>query len=158
MFRKMRRARQELSKEECEKILLENKTGVLGVIGDGGYPYTVPLNFVYESGKIYFHCAKTGHKLDAIKNDPKVSFCVVDKDDVVKEKLTTYFKSVIVFGRARELTDDEEIYEAAEKLGLKYSDDLEYIKEEIERERKILSCVEISVEHMSGKQAKELMK
>lgn len=157
MFRKMRRTRQELPKEECERILFENKTGVLGVIGDGGYPYTVPLNYVYEDGKIYFHCAKTGHKLDAIRNDPKVSFCVIDKDEVVKEELTTYFRSVIAFGRAREITDENELCQAAEKLGLKYSDDIEFIRREISCDKNVLCCIEITVEHLSGKQSKELI-
>ena len=66
MFRKMRRFKQQLSEEECLEILKTAKRGVLAVLGDEGYPYAVPLDFVYEDGKIYFHCAKEGHKLDAI--------------------------------------------------------------------------------------------
>jgi hypothetical protein len=153
----MRRFKQELSDEETAKILLDGKTGVLGVIGDGGYPYTVPVNYVFNGGKIYFHCAKSGHKIDAINNCDKVSFCVVDKDDVCVEKFTTYFKSAIIFGRARVLQTDEEIFNAAEILGLKYIGDKVVVDKEIEGEWSALSCVEITVEHMSGKQAKELM-
>ena len=100
MFREMRRKKQESSKEECIDILQTAKTAVLGVVGNDGYPYTVPINFVYANDKIYFHGAKNGHKIDAINKCNKVSLCVVDKDDVVEEELTTYFKSVILFGKA----------------------------------------------------------
>lgn len=157
-FRKMRRYKQALSGEECERILSEAQTGVLGLIGYGGYPYTVPLNFVYRGGKIYFHCAKTGHKIDAIKANDKVSFCVIDRDEVVPERLATDYKSVIAFGRARILSSDEEIFNAAELFGLKYSDDKAAVDNEIKREWNALSCVEITVEHIAGKQAAALVK
>ncbi len=83
-FRKMRRFKQELNEKETLEILTNGKTGILGVIGDYGYPYTVPVNYVYENGKIYFHCAKAGHKLDAIRQCDKISLCVIEKDDVIK--------------------------------------------------------------------------
>ena len=155
-FRKMRRIKQQLTGNECIKILEYGKTGILGLIGDGGYPYTVPVNYVYEDGKILFHGSKTGHKQDAIKQCDKVSFCVIEKDDVIKEELTTYFKSVILFGRARVLETDEDIFHAAEILGLKYSEDKETIGKEIKREWKALNCIEITIEHMTGKEAIEL--
>ncbi len=155
-FRKMRRIKQQLTGKECIKILEYGKTGILGLIGDGGYPYTVPVNYVYEDGKILFHGSKTGHKQDAIKQCNKVSFCVIEKDDVIKEELTTYFKSVILFGRARILETDEDIFHAAEILGLKYNEDKETIDKEIKREWKALNCIEITIEHMTGKEAIEL--
>lgn len=101
MFRKMRRFKQQLSNDEALEILKNCKSGVLAVSGDDGYPYTVPLNFVYKDGKIYFHCAKNGHKLDAIKQNKKVSFCVIEKDEVDSEKLTTLFRSVVVLVRPK---------------------------------------------------------
>lgn len=156
MFRKMRRFKQQLTEKETIQILKKGKTGILGVIGDEGYPYTVPINYVYENNKIYIHCAKTGHKIDAIKNNNKVSFCVIEKDDVVKEKLTTYYKSVIVFGKARILETNSEIFRAAQSLGFKYSDDKEHVQKEIKQELKALACVEIVIEHMTGKQSKDL--
>ncbi len=155
-FRKMRRFKQELNEKETREILANGKTGILGVIGDHGYPYTVPVNYVYENGKIYFHCAKEGHKLDAIRQCDKISLCVIEKDDVIKEKLTTYFRSAIVFGRARILGTDEEIFNAAEILGLKYNEDKEVVDREIRREWNALCCVEITIEHMTGKEAIEL--
>lgn len=157
MFRQMRRFRQLLDENEVIRILQNGKYGVLGVIGDDGYPYTVPLNYVYENGKIYFHGAKEGHKTDAIKECDKVSFCITDKDDIIKEKLTTYYKSVILFGRARILENDDEIIHAAEILGLKYSDDKKAVEDEIKLLKDKLCCVEITIEHITGKQALGLM-
>ncbi|MBE6898965.1 MAG: 5-nitroimidazole antibiotic resistance protein, partial [Ruminococcaceae bacterium] len=65
MFRDMRRKQQALPYEESVTILESASSGVLAVLGDEGYPYTVPLSYVYREGKLYFHCASEGHKLDA---------------------------------------------------------------------------------------------
>ena len=115
------------------------------------------MNFVYEDGKIYFHGAKEGHKIDAIKNNPKVSMSIIDQEDVIEEELTTYFKSVILFGKARILKEDDEIYYAIEVLGLKYNEDEGAVEKEIQREWKALCCIEITIEHILGKQAIELV-
>ena len=85
-MRPMRRFRQELTAEECVQVLERGTHGVLAVLGDEGYPYAVPLSYVHGEGKIWFHCAKAGHKLDAIRNYNKVSFCVVDQDRIVPEE------------------------------------------------------------------------
>ena len=159
MFREMRRNKQQLSDEECERILERGKTGVLAVLGDDGYPYTVPINYYYNVGKIYLHCAKTGHKLDAIKDEPKVSFCVVDRDDILQEKYTTLYRSVVAFGKAEILTDEEEMLSSVTALAEKYCPDfLEGIPAEVEREFGILCMIKINIEHMTGKQGRELMK
>lgn len=152
----MRRKLQQLPQTECERILREGKTAVLALAGDDGYPYAVPVNYVYDGGKIYFHCAKTGHKLDALRRCEKVSVCVVDRDDVAPERLATDYMSVIVFGRARILEDDEEIYRVVEVFGLKYNPDRDAVAREIRREWDALCCVEITVDHMTGKEGKEL--
>lgn len=160
MFREMRRKKQQIPSEECVEILENATSGVLSVIGDDGYPYGVPLGFVYSGGKIYFHCAKTGHKLDAIKKCPKVSFCVVAQDDVVPEKYTTVFKSVIVFGKARILEKDDEIYSSIFALSKKYNpngSDEEH-NAEINKSYDRLCMVEIEIEHMTGKEGIELTK
>ena len=157
MFRKRRRFNQQISLSESIEILEKGKTGVLAVLGDNGYPYTIPLNYVYSDNKIYFHCAKTGHKISALQNCDKVSFCVVDKDEVVAEKLTTYFRSVVVFGKAKILTETEDIVKAAQILGLKYYNNPEFIDSEIQNFINTLCCVQISAEHITGKQAKELI-
>ena len=105
MFRPMRRNKQALSPAQCEAVLTRGSSGVLAVSGDDGYPYAVPLSYVYAGGRLYFHCAASGHKLDAVRRCSKASFCVIDQDRVVPEEYTTYFRSVIVFGQVRELTD-----------------------------------------------------
>ena len=104
MFRPMRRHRQQLSQGDCAAILSRGTSGVLAVAGDGGYPYAVPLSYVYQEGTLFFHCAKAGHKLDALRRCSKASFCVIDQDQVVPPEYTTYFRSVIAFGEVREVT------------------------------------------------------
>ena len=97
-FRPMRRNRQQLSEEESIEILQKATSGVLALLGDNGYPYAVPISYVYADGKIYFHSALSGHKVDAIRSCDKASFCVIEQDDVQPKKYTTFFRSVIAFG------------------------------------------------------------
>lgn len=158
MFRELRRKRQALSKEDCAAILNRGTSGVLALAGDDDYPYAVPISYVYDGEKLYFHCAKSGHKLDAICRNPKASFCVIDKDEVVPEEYTTYFRSVIVFGKIRILEDDGEKRSAIEKLALKYAPDdtMENRQEAIDKEWKPLCTLEMAPEHISGKEAIEL--
>lgn len=158
MFREMRRKGQALSQTECAAILHRGASGVLALSGDGGYPYAVPMSFVYDGQKIYFHSAKSGHKLDAIGLNPKASFCVIDLDSVKPEEYTTYFRSVIVFGTVRILDDEQEKRTAIEKLAVKYAPDdtAEHRQRAIEREWKPLCMLEMTPEHISGKEAVEL--
>lgn len=157
MFREMRRTRQQLSQAETEEILKNGVTGVLAVHGDGGYPYAVPVNYVYKDGKIYFHGARAGHKFDAIARDDKVSFCVIDRDEVVPEKLTTAYRSAIVFGRAR-LLEGEETLQAAYELGMRFLPDPDRVNAEIEKDLPRLACFEIVPERVTGKAGKELLR
>lgn len=155
----MRRIKQQLTQEECEKILERGRTGVLAVLGDDGYPYTVPINYYYTDGKIYLHCSKSGHKLDAIRSNPKVSFCVVERDDILQEKFTTLFKSAVAFGKAEILADKEEMRSSVTALAEKYcSDFLDEVPAEVERGFDILCMIKINIEHLTGKQGKELIK
>lgn len=155
----MRRIKQQLTQEECEKILERGRTGVLAVLGDDGYPYTVPINYYYTDGKIYLHCAKSGHKLDAIRSNPKVSFCVVERDDILQEKFTTLFKSAVAFGKAEILTDKEEMRSSVTALAEKYCPDfLDEVPTEVEHGFDILCMIKINIEHLTGKQGKELIK
>ena len=118
----------------------------------------MPLSYVYDGGKIYFHCASEGHKLDAINKDSRVSFSVIDKDQIVQEKYTTYFRSVIVFGKAHVIEDQDAKRTALEKLALKYSPDYkEGIAAEIDGSFKAVRMVQIDIEHMTGKEAIELV-
>ena len=160
MFREMRRKRQQLTREECVEILNSNTSGVLAVLGDEGYPYAVPMSYVYDGEALYFHCAKSGHKLDAIKSCDKVSFCVVDQDDVVPQEYTTHFRSVVLFGRASILNDDEEKLYAIEKLAIKYypTDSKENRDEVIRKEYAAMCIVKIDIYRITGKESIELTK
>lgn len=160
MFREMRRKNQILSQEESIAILQKGTSGTLAVLGDDDYPYAVPLSYLYHDNKIYFHGAKSGHKIDAIKKHNKVSFCVIDQDNIISEEFTTYFKSVIAFGTARMIEDDAEKRSAMEKLTARYSPDQaeEKCSEEINKQFSVLGMIELTIEHITGKQALELSK
>ena len=110
IFREMRQKKQELSRQEIADILHKGTSGVLALLGDNDYPYAVPISYVYDDGKIYFHSAKSGHKIDAIQRTEKASFCVIDKDLVVPEEYTTYFRSVIAFGQIRIIEADNYLF------------------------------------------------
>ncbi len=161
MFREMRRNKQVLSRETAEKILREGDFGVLALSGDNGYPYAVPINYAVEGNKIYFHSAKTGHKLDAIKNNDKVSFCVVDRHEVIAEEFTTYFSSAIAFGRIRivEDNDDPDKRRGLELLADKYSStaSAERRAKELGRLNALVVPV-MTIEHLTGKAARELVR
>lgn len=113
----MRRFRQLLSAKEAERILLTGKYCVMAVSGDNDYPYAVPINYVYNGTSIYIHSAAQGHKIDALERNPKCSLCIVDNDDVIPEEFTSYFRSVIVFGKAHFVESTEDKVTALRLLG-----------------------------------------
>lgn len=160
MFKEMRRKKQILSLEECIEILNRRTSGVLAVSGDNDYPYSVPLSYAYYNNKIIFHSAKSGHKLEAIARNEKVSFCVIDKDQIVPDEYTSYFRSIIVFGKARIIEDGDEKISALEILAKKYAPGHEESRrmQTINRELNTVCIIELSVEHMSGKEAIELVR
>ncbi len=158
MFREMRRVKQLLSMKDTIAVMDRCTNGVLACLGDEDYPYAVPLSYVYLNDKIYFHSAKAGHKIDAIAKNPKVSFSVIDEDTIVSEKYTTYFRSVIAFGKAR-IVEGEEWLEAFKALVEKYSGD----QPEEAKHKEITGCTQayiiaIDVEHITGKEAIEYVK
>lgn len=161
-FRPLRRSRQTLSKADCEDILKRRTYGVLALAGDGGYPYAVPISYAYapEENCIYFHCAKAGHKLDAIDRESKVSFCVVDQDEILPEKFTTCFRSVIVFGQMERVEDEMQKRQGIETLAWKYSPDEseEAVRHEIDSTWNRLCVLRLKIEHLSGKEAIELVR
>lgn len=155
MDRKMRRFKQELSIVEAKNILREGTECVLAVAGDDEFPYAVPINYVYDGHNIYFHSAPQGHKIDAMKRNPRVSLCVIDKADIVPEEFTTYFRSVIVFGTARFVEDESKKIEVLRELSDKYSPGIDPAAE-INRFLKSVAIVEISIGKITGKEAIEL--
>ncbi len=157
MFPEMRRKKQQLSNEETEEILRRGSHGVLALLGNEGWPYALPISYVYDEGRLYFHCAAAGHKLEAIAREPRASFCVVDMDEVIPELFTTAYRSAIAFGRLRVLEDREEIVRALEALCGKYSPGLD-TAEEIEKYLNNVCVLEMNVEHVSGKEGLELVR
>ncbi len=157
MFRDLRRKKQQMPIELTHKVLSNGSHGILACHGDDGYPYTVALNYVYTDGKIYFHSAKEGHKIDAIQKNSKVAFTVVGEDTIVSEEYTSYYRSVVAFGRARVVQDEQEWFEAFEILVEKYAKD----RPTDEKMRTIKGCnrvlvIAIDIEHITGKQARGL--
>ena len=158
MFREMRRGKQQLSQEDTDLVLQRGSNGILGCLGDEDYPYGVPVSYVYHKGKIYFHSAKAGHKIDALKRSPKVSLTVVDEDTIVSAEYTSYFRSVIAFGQVR-FTDGDEWMDGFRALVEKYSGD----QPEAAKHKEITECTQseiiaIDLEHVTGKEAIEYVK
>lgn len=151
MFREMRRKDRKLGKEEIFEILKKGEYGIFSTISQNGYPYGLPVNYVYTNGSIYFHCAVEGHKLDNIKNNDKVSFCVVGPTQILPDKFSTKYESVIVFGRAIEVSGDEKNRALLELIN-KYSPDyIEQGKEYIQKKNKDSKVIKIKTEHITGK-------
>jgi len=158
-FRDMRRKRQQLSESESIGILQKATSGTLALLGDNGYPYAVPISYVYHEGKMYFHSALSGHKVDAIRQCDKASFCVIEQDDVQPKKYTTFFRSVIAFGRIHVIEDEAEKLSTARMLGNRYNpNDDESLKKEIESGLSRMLMIRFDIEHLTGKEAIELVK
>ena len=158
MKHEMRRAKQRLSLDESLEILEKGSSGVLA-LWDGEEPYAVPLSYVYSGGKLYFHCARAGRKLDAVKVCPRASFCVVAADKVIPEKYTTAYRSVIVSGRLRIIEDEAEMIPDLRLLAGKYNPLRgEVLEEKIADGAPRMVMLELSADEISGKQGKELLK
>lgn len=158
MERTMRRFKQLLSEEESLEILCSATSGVLSLCGEDGMPYGVPLSHVYEDGKLYFHSALNGHKVDLIRQNSNASFTVIAQDDIHPETYTTYFRSVITFGNIRIIDDDIEKKRILEVLGRRCNpNDDESLNEELIKGFKRCLALEFTIERMTGKQSIELV-
>lgn len=153
MFRELIRKNKMLSMQDCIEVLKNETRGVLSVMGDNDYPYGMPMNHWYneEDGKIYFHCGKVGHRLDALKKHDKVSFCTYDKGYRNEGEWAWNVKSVIVFGRIEIIDDLDKIADITTKLSYKFTQDDEYIKREIEVSGHNTLLLQLTPEHISGK-------
>ncbi len=157
MFRELIRQKQRLTDNDCISILKSEKRGVLSVNGDNGYPYGSPINHYYneDDGKIYFHCGKVGHRLDSLKNDDKVSFCVYDSGYRKEGQWQFNVKSVIVFGRIEIVDDKDRIVDIATKLSHKFTQDDAYIQDEIKNHAHRTLLLVLTPEHICGKTVEE---
>lgn len=157
-FREMRRKRQQLSDEESYAILQKATSGTLALLGDGGYPYAVPISYVFSEGKLFFHSALSGHKVDAIRSCDRASFCVVAQDDVKPALYTTFFRSVIAFGRIYIVDDEDEKLAAARLLGNRYNPHQdEALQKELENGLARMLVIRLDIEHLTGKESIELV-
>ncbi len=157
MFREMRRKKQQLEREECLRILREEKHGVLSLLGDGGYPYGVPMSHLWsdEDGRLFFHCAKEGHKLDAAAGCGKASFCVLDGGVREEGDWPVTYRSVVAFGRIGIVEDEGKKREICTRLCAKFTDDPAYAEKELAASFGSVCCLELVPEHMTGKRVKE---
>ncbi len=157
MFRKMRRFNQQITDAECKEILKTTKRGVLSILGDDGYPYGIPLDHWYceEDDRIYFHGAKEGHKIDAIKACDKASYCVYDEGYRREGEWALNITSVITFGRIRLVEDEDTAREICTELVKKFTDDKEYLEKELKNAFPRVQCLELIPEHMTGKLVNE---
>ena len=156
-FRELTRKKQQLTAEECAAVLKNEKRGVLSVLGDNGYPYGVPLNHYYNEadGRLYFHCGKTGHKIDALRRCEKASFCVYGEGRPEPGGWALRFQSVIVFGRIEFIENRDTVYEISAKLSRKFTGDEAYIREEIEKFGPATQMFALIPEHVTGKRVTE---
>jgi len=157
MFRGMRRFKQAVSEEECRKVLAEAKRAVFSVIGDNGYPYSVPINFYYDEkdNRIYFHGAKEGHKIDAIRKCDKVCFTTWNTGYREEGHWEWNVTSVIIFGRARMIEDREVKEDKLRRLALKYYPTEEEVEKALVRSMERAQLYVVEIEHMTGKLVKE---
>jgi len=157
MFRELVRKNRQLSQAECLQVLQQQTRGVLSVLGDGGYPYGMPMNHWYDeqSGKVYFHCGRGGHREDALGREEKVSFCVYEPGTAKEGEWALWVRSVILFGRMRLVEDMDRIVEVTGALSRKFTDDEQYIQEEIRLHGHRTLLLRLTPEHICGKQVEE---
>lgn len=157
MFREMRRFKQEMPAEECRELLKTQVRGVLSLLGDDGYPYGLPIDYWYNEadGKLYFHGAKEGHKIDAIRACDKASFCIHNEGVRMDGEWPLHFRSVIVFGRIAPVKNAALTLEICNKLAHKFTGDEAYIAQEIASAKDRVLCLALTPEHITGKRIKE---
>ena len=167
MFPLMRRRRQEIDPADILELLRAGDYGILAVHGNDDYPYTIPINYIFledgldgsaEKGAFYFHCALDGHKMVAARRDPRASFCVVERHDVVPERFATTYRSVVAFGKLR-IVNQDEMHDAVYKLTKRFDPAAhETILAEIEKDGPRCAVLELKVEHVTGKLSSDLLR
>ena len=155
MFREMRRHAQQMDAASAIEVLENGKTGILAVLGDMGYPYAVPMDYVYDSGCLYFHSALQGHKIDAIRSCDKASFNVLSEPQAADDGWSYFFDSVTLFGRVRVITDEAQRTDKLRLLGNKYFPSEEMTESDIRKNAAHCAVLELKIEHMTGKHVHE---
>lgn len=157
MFRELTRIKQKLSPDECIRILKQEPRGVLSVLGDGGYPYGMPMDYWYNDadGCLYFHSGKKGHKIDAMARCDKASYCVFDQGFRREGEWALNIRSVVIFGHLEVVVDFDAAMAITRQLSLKYTDDTAYIDREIRQSGKNTLVFRLVPEHITGKLVNE---
>lgn len=157
MFRPMRRANRAISDEAGRQLLAQSRRGVLAVNSDDGYPFAIPLNYYYDEAQnaIYFHGAKTGQKVDALRKSDKVCFTVYGNEHVEPGDWAPYVQSTVVFGRCHLIEDAARTEAHVRELAKKYYPNDEEIEAEIAKSIRGVQLYEITIEHLTGKQIQE---
>lgn len=157
MFRPIRKKKNEISPKQAEQLLLHCRRGVLAVNGEGGYPYAVPINFLFdpENRKIYFHGARAGHKVDALRACDKVCFTVYGGETLRDEAWAPYLQSAVVFGRCRLMESGPEATRQLKQFAMKYYPEEQLADREIAASGRAAQMFEITIEHVSGKEVQE---
>ena len=154
-FRPLRRYKQAASFQECEAVLNAARRGILAVHGENGYPYGLPVNYLYVDGKICFHCAKAGHKMDAIRANNKVCFTVLSEPVKNPGEWWNCFTSVICFGRISEVMDEKEKDRLLRLIGAKFFPEGYDMEGDMAKNARNALIQEITIDHMSGKHVRE---
>ena len=157
MFRPIRKKKNEISVDKAKALLHSSRRGVLAVNGDDGYPYAIPINYLYdeENEKIIFHGAKAGHKVDALKKNDKICFTVFGNEMVKEEAWAPFLQSVVVFGRCHLVESQEDTIALVKKFAAKYYPNMDMINEEVALSGRAVQMFEIQIEHLSGKEVQE---
>lgn len=150
-YRAVRRKDHQTDSRTARDLLERGEYGVLSTVDNDGQPYGVPVSYAFDGQSIYFHCALEGHKLDNLRANPRVSFCVVGSTRVLPEKFATLYESAVVFGEAFFLEGPEKT-RGLELLAAKYSPEhaaagQDYIEKHFEATRVV--CIRVN--HISGK-------
>lgn len=157
MFRPLRRKKNEISIEAAKDLLRSCRRGVLAVHGDDGYPYAIPINYLYdeENNKIIFHGAKVGHKVDALKKNDKICFTVFGNETIREESWAPYLQSVVVFGKCHLVENMDDTLSMVKELAMKYYPNEDMVNQGIAASIKGVQMFEIEIEHLSGKEVQE---
>ena len=155
MFREIRRKNREISIDSAKQLLQSSRRGVLAVNGDDGYPYAIPINYLYddEAQRIYFHGAKIGHKVDALRASDKVCFTVYGNETIRTDAWAPFMQSVVVFGRCHLIEAGPEATRRIKQLAMKYYPSEQLVDEEIAQSGKAVQVFEIEIEHMRSTRA-----
>ena len=157
MFRKIRKIKNEINQEDVKELLKTSRRGILAMNGDDGYPYAIPVNYFYDEneGRIFFHGAKAGYKVDCLKSSNKVCFTVIGNEMIREEAWAPYMQSVVIFGRCQLIDDNQTAMKRLKDFAMKYYPSENMVIDEIKADGKATQMFQIDIEYMTGKEVQE---